>query len=84
MYRLQQNKILTPEMLVKYIQHNANSEAKKAKLKDYYNCKHAILGRTMRDTAKPNNKIVNSYANYITDMYVGYFLGEPVSYSSEE
>lgn len=84
MYRLQQDKTLTSEMLVKYIQHNGSSEARKAKLKDYYNCKHAILGRTMRDAAKPNNKIVNSYANYITDMYVGYFLGIPVSYNSEE
>lgn len=84
MYRLGPDKPLTAEMLVKYIQHNSESEAKKAKLKDYYRCRHNILGRTMRDINKPNNKIVNSYANYIIDMFVGYFLGEPVSYNSEE
>ena len=84
MYRLGPEKPLTPEMLVKYIQDNAMSEARKAKLKEYYRCNHPILGRLMADTNKPNNRIVNSYANYITDMFVGYFLGEPVSYNSEE
>ncbi|MBR4889762.1 MAG: phage portal protein [Clostridia bacterium] len=36
----------------------------------------------MIDTSKPNNKIANSYASYITDTLVGYFLGKPVVYSS--
>lgn len=36
----------------------------------------------MIDTSKPNNKIANAYASYITDTLVGYFLGKPVVYSS--
>lgn len=38
----------------------------------------------MGDPAKPNHKVVNPYANYITDIMTGYFLGEPVTYTSED
>lgn len=38
----------------------------------------------MADPAKPNHKIVNPYANYITDIMTGYFLGDPVTYTSED
>lgn len=38
----------------------------------------------MADPAKPNHKVVNPYANYITDIMTGYFLGEPVTYTSED
>ncbi len=51
-------------------------------LKNYYIGKHDILNRTMADPTKPNNKIVNSYGSYITDMIQGYFLGKPVTYTS--
>lgn len=36
----------------------------------------------MADESKPNNKISNPYAHYITDIMTGYFMGEPVSYTS--
>lgn len=38
----------------------------------------------MADPAKPNHKVVNPYANYITDIMTGYFLGDPVTYTSED
>ena len=38
----------------------------------------------MRDMSKPNNKIANAYASYITDTLVGYFIGEPITYNSNE
>lgn len=37
----------------------------------------------MTDPSKPNNKIANPYASYITDTLVGYFVGEPITYTSE-
>lgn len=52
------------------------------KLEDYYLAKNEILKRQMADPSKPNNKISNPYANYITDTLTGYFMGEPVTYSS--
>ena len=54
------------------------------KLERYYLTKNDILQRVMADTSKPNNKIANAYASYITDTLVGYFIGEPVSYSSPD
>ena len=38
----------------------------------------------MRDTSKPNNKIANPYASYITDTLIGYFVGKPISYNSND
>lgn len=38
----------------------------------------------MSDAAKPNHKVVNPYANYITDTMVGYFIGEPVTYAAND
>lgn len=38
----------------------------------------------MKDKSKPNNKIANAYASYITDTLVGYFIGEPISYTSND
>ena len=52
------------------------------KLEDYYLAKNEILKRQMADPSKPNNKISNPYASYITDTLTGYFMGEPVTYSS--
>ena len=38
----------------------------------------------MADPAKPNNKIANPYASYITDTLTGYFVGEPITYNSND
>ena len=38
----------------------------------------------MKDVSKPNNKIANAYASYITDTLVGYFIGEPITYTSND
>lgn len=38
----------------------------------------------MADATKPNNRIANPYASLITHTLVGYFMGEPVSYISED
>ena len=84
MYRLSKDSVLSPELIVKYIEKNRNEVARLNKLYEYYIGKHAIKQRTMADPTKPNNKVVNPYATYITDLGTGYFMGEPVSYSSEE
>lgn len=53
------------------------------KLQDYYNGKSDIVNRQFNDTTKPNNKIVNNYAGYIIDIIQGYFMGNPIQYSSQ-
>jgi len=53
------------------------------KLRNYYDGRHDILSRTM-DEGKPNNKLVHNYPSYIVDMFQGYLLGNPVTYSSKD
>ena len=48
----------------------------------YYMGDQKIEDRIMTDITKPNNKLVNANAAYITDVNVGYFMGQPVSYGS--
>lgn len=38
----------------------------------------------MADSTKPNNKIANAYANLITSTLVGYFVGEPITYTADD
>lgn len=54
------------------------------KLERYYHTDNDINRRQMSDPTKPNNKVANAYASYITDTLVGYFVGEPISYSSND
>ena len=76
---------LTPEVICRIIKnHKGNDLPRLLKLENYYNAKNNILNRTMRDTSKPNNKIANPYASYITDTLVGYFVGKPISYNSND
>lgn len=51
-------------------------------LQNYFEGKHNILNRKI-DNGKPNNKNIFNYCRYITDQLTGYFIGKPVSYSSE-
>ena len=83
MYRLDKDIELTPAFILDVVnKHNSDEGARIRKLNNYYKAKQDILKRTMKDPTKPNNKLVNPFANYITDMLVGYFMGNPVSYSS--
>ena len=76
---------LTQDVIRRIIDdHRATELPRLRKLENYYNTKNAILGRTMNDASKPNNRISNAYASYITDTLVGYFIGEPVSYTSQD
>lgn len=84
MYRLSTDRVLTADMVVKYIEKNRAEVARRQKLYNYYLGKHDILNRSMSDATKPNNKVVHPYAKYITNLMTGYFMGDPVKYKSED
>ena len=83
-YYFQKDKILTKEIIKKFVEMDRAENGRKLKLFDYYMGKHNILHRTYEDPTKPNNKVVNPYANYITTMITGYFIGEPVQYTGPD
>lgn len=83
MIKLNKDLELTPAIVKKIIDsHKQYDLPRLQKLEDYYLGKTEILKRVMADPLKPNNKIANSYASYITDTLTGYFMGEAVTYSS--
>lgn len=82
MYTMSSEKEMTPARVKRYLDAHAAQEARCVKLQKYYKGEHtAILNRTFEDETKPNNRIVNPYAQYITDIMSGYFMGEAVTYS---
>ena len=58
-------------------------QMKYQKLERYYVGDHDILHSERTDKTGGDNRIVNNMARYITDTAMGYFLGQPVVYSSE-
>lgn len=85
MFRLESADKLTQEIIRELIiKFRGEDLPRLKKLKDYYLNKTAILRRPCVDPSKPNNKVVHPFAQYITDTLVGYFVGEPVSYTSNE
>ena len=81
MYRTEKEE-LTVEDIKEFIKKHKVDSVRYEKLQAYYEGKHAIL-EAKRDKNTPNNKIVNPYPKYITDMLAGYFVGQPVSYSTK-
>ena len=52
------------------------------KLSDYYDGKHEVLERKLDNENTKNNKVMVNHAKYVTDMNVGFLVGNPISYSS--
>lgn len=75
---------LSEDLVRKILQMNAAERGRIEELYDYYRGKTKILRRTVADPTKPNNKIVNPFPAYITNTLSGYFMGEPITYKSED
>lgn len=73
---------LTETDIKKIIDENGYG-TKYPKLEGYYVGDHDILHHKKKDSTAPDNKIVNNMARYVTDTAVGYFIGQPVAYSSQ-
>ena len=84
MFTLDKNTPLSVDLIQQYLNLNIAETARQEKLYKYYVGNHSILNRVLADSTKPNNRIVNPYAHYITDMMTGYFMGIPVKYQSSD
>lgn len=74
---------ITIELINELYELHGKERLRIEKLKRYYDNEADILNRVKDDPKKPNNKISHNYAAYITDNYVGYMLGIPVTYKSK-
>ena len=80
MYTLPKNTKINNKVLNAVIAYNEKYKTKFDRLEDYYIGKHDILDRKRENDGLKNNKVLTNHAKYITDMAVGYLLGNPVDY----
>lgn len=78
------NIVIDNELILKLIKDHKSEKERILKLKRYYENLNDILNRLYKDKNKPQNKLSHNYAKYITDSFVGYFMGKPVAYKSED
>lgn len=69
---------ITPQLIQELIKEHKKEINRLNQLDKYFMNKAPIKTRTLKDPTKPNNKLANNYARYITTMATGYFLGVPV------
>ena len=81
--RIDKETQLTKEVIKWIIEKHSEEKTRIAELRDYYNNKNSIMNRQYKDTNKPQNRLSHPFASYITNMATGYFLGNPISYNSE-
>jgi SPP1 family phage portal protein len=74
---------LTEQHIIDFIAAHKVERTKFIKNDNYYLGKHEILSKKKDNPNVPNNKLVNNFARYIVDVNVGYLVGVPVSYSSQ-
>lgn len=75
---------LTIEQVEEFIQQHEMEELPKLrKLYEYYIGKHDIL-RKEYEPLKPDTRMVHNFPNYITTQATAYFLGTPISYTSQD
>ena len=75
---------LTIEDIEGYIKRFKQEQDRILKLKEYYLGKHDVLIREDKKDTAPDNRLINSFPKYITDMHVGYFVGQPILYSAND
>lgn len=74
---------LTPQLVEEAIAYNDKEKPRLDNLANYYLGEHTIKYRTKAE-AQSNNKVIVNHAKYITDVNVGYLLGNPVTYKTSK
>ncbi|MCW4387079.1 phage portal protein [Limosilactobacillus oris] len=68
-----------------FINHNEGRTRKFKELYDLYTGDHAIIKNPSDPkSARPDNRLVSNWANYVVDTYVGYFIGKPPKITLDE
>lgn len=77
--------VLNEELILDLIQKHSTEKARLNKLLRYYkNENDKITNREYKNKNKPQNRLSHPYCQYITNTAVGYFLGKPVTYQTED
>ena len=83
-FKLDKDTVITRELIQKLIKEHSEERTRILKMKNYYNgLNEGIDKRIYTDINKPSNRLYSGYPSYITDNFVGYILGQPVTYKSD-
>ena len=83
-FKLDKNTVITKQLIQDLIKEHSQERSRILKMKNYYNgLNEAIKSRQYTDANKPSNRLYSGYASYITDNFVGYMLGQPIAYKSD-
>lgn len=83
-FKLDKDTVITRELIQKLIKEHSEERTRILKMKNYYNgLNEGIDKRVYTDMNKPSNRLYSGYPSYITDNFVGYILGQPVTYKSD-
>ena len=83
-FKLDKDTVITRELIQKLIKEHSEERTRILKMKNYYNgLNEGIDKRIYTDINKPSNRLYSGYPSYITDNFVGYILGQPISYKSD-
>lgn len=83
-FKLDKDTVITRELIQDLIREHSQERSRILKMKNYYNgLNEGIDKRLYTDINKPSNRLYSGYPSYITDNFVGYMLGQPVAYKSD-
>lgn len=71
---------ITDELILKLLKNHEENLERYEILQGYYEGRAKIFDR-QKDIYKANNKLKLDYASYIVDIFLGMFMGNPVSYT---
>ena len=84
-FKIDKDCILTESLILDLIKKHSKEKRRLSKLQKYYNNENTkITTRKYKNKNKPKNRLSHPYAQYITDTAVGYLLGKPVAYTTED
>lgn len=84
-FRLADDQTLDGDTLLKYINANKKiTQRRYSKLWRAYTNDYDIFHAPRKPLWKPDNRTAVSFAKYITDTYLGFFIGQPVKVSSDD
>ena len=84
-FKIDKDYTLTNDLILDLIDKHSTEKSRLEKLLRYYNNENdKINNRVYKNKNKPKNRLSHPYAQYITDTAVGYLLGKPVAYTTED
>lgn len=84
-FKIDKDYTLTNDLILDLIDKHSTEKSRLEKLLRYYNNENdKINNRVYKNKNKPKNRLSHPYAQYITDTAVGYLLGKPIAYATED